>query len=96
MKILKLSKKIYFSILYSPHLLNCNKYLILKRLEINRKMLDNLVQLKFFPLDQKELLKTKKDIKKVNSVIQKLEKKLLKNYIIRFNKNLIINNKPVK
>jgi hypothetical protein len=71
MKILNLNKKIYFSIL-----LNCNKYLILKRLKINREMLDKLVQLKLFPLDQKELLKTKKDIKKINFVIQKLEKKL--------------------
>jgi len=80
MKILKLSKKIYFSILYSPYLLNCNKYLILKRLERNRKILKKLVQLKLFLLDEKELLKTKKDIKKINFVIQKLEKKLFKLY----------------
>lgn len=96
MKILKLSKKIYFYIFYSPHLLNFHKYLILKRLETNRKILNILIQLKlFYTLDQKELLKVNKDIKEVNSLIQKLEKKLLKNYNIRFNKNLIINNKPV-
>lgn len=80
MKILKLSKKIYFSILYSPYLLQFNKYLILKRLERNRKILKKLVQLKLFFLDEKELLKTKKDIKKINFVIQKLEKKLFKLY----------------
>ena len=39
-----------------------------------------LVQLKLFLLDEKELLKTKKDIKKINFVIQKLEKKLFKLY----------------